>query len=305
MESLKAALFQTSMFWLALSVAVSIWGYWVRAKRWKLLIDVSENHVPVTRVFWALMSGYLINMLVPRAGEVARCGILKKSDQVQMGNLLGTVLLERTIDLFFLIFTILLAFIMENEVFLSLIGKLVSLETLKSAAMEYLPILVGAVLLTGILISWIFKKYRDRGLIKKLRHFIRDFLKGLNSLKYVKNQKGFWVYSIVIWIIYFLMMYFVALAIPSTAGLSPASILMVMVMGSIGMIAPVQGGIGTFHALVAFILVIYGLSDEEGKIFAVIIHSTQVIIVMVLGVISLIVLAKFMGKKEPIRSSLR
>lgn len=305
MESLAQALRQASIFWIMLSVVISIWGYWLRAWRWKLLIEVEEQQVEIGRVFWALMTGYLTNLLIPRAGEVARCGILKKTDHLPMGKLFGTVILERTVDLLFLIFTILLAFVIENPVFLSLIGKLVAIETLANAATDYLPLLLGGVALIGILVFWVLRKYRDRGLIRKIRHFIRDFMKGLISVKYVTNQWGFWSSSVMIWLIYFLMMYFVALAIPSTADLSPTSVLMVMVMGSLGMIAPVQGGIGTFHALVAFILVFYGLSAEEGKIFAVIIHSTQMLTVMVLGIISVIVLAKFVSKEEPIRSSFR
>jgi uncharacterized membrane protein YbhN (UPF0104 family) len=74
---------------------------------------------------------------------------------------------------------------------------------------------------------------------------------------------------------------------------------MVMVMGSIGMIAPVQGGIGTFHALVAFILIAYGLSEEEGKIFAVIVHSSQVLTVVIFGILSLFIFFRITSIKEP------
>src|SRR5690606_17644340 len=104
---------------------------------------------------------------------------------------------------------------------------------------------------------------------------------------------------------YFIMMYWVAIAMPSTDSLSASSVLMVMVMGSIGMIAPVQGGIGTFHALVAYILLFYGLEEEEGKIFAVIIHSTQMLTVILLGIISLIVFLKIQTKEEPYGKTLR
>src|SRR5690606_12401509 len=218
---------------------------------------------------------------------------------------LGTVILERTVDLVFLIFIILFTFIVENQVFLSLIGELVSLDTLEDAVKSYFPLLIGGSIIFGILIFWTLKKYGDRGFFKKLRHFIRDIIAGLKSVRHVKNQLGFWVSSVVIWLIYFLMMYLVALAIPSTAYLDATSILMVMVMGSIGMIAPVQGGIGTFHALVTFILTFYGLSEEDGKIFAVIIHSTQMLTVLLLGIISVFVLLKYIGKEEPKRSSLR
>ena len=86
------------------------------------------------------------------------------------------------------------------------------------------------------------------------------------------------------------MMYWMALSIPSTNSLSATSVLMVLVMGSIGMIAPVQGGIGTFHAMVAFILLYYGISEEQGKVFAMLVHTSQIMIVLILGGISFLYL---------------
>lgn len=266
LESLAEALRQATVFWIILSVAVSIWGYWLRAWRWKLLIEADETQsVKTLRVFWALMIGYLANLLVPRAGEVARCGVLKKTNQLQVGKLLGTVVLERTVDLLFLIGIIFLAFLSENRIFLALLGDLVSFAAIQNVFVGYLPLLIGLVMAVGILGYWASKKYRDKGLVKKLRHFILDFLKGLKSVGYLGNKWGFWSSSAMIWAVYFVMMYFIAKAIPSTDSLSATSVLMVMVMGSIGMIAPVQGGIGTFHALVAYILLFYGLTDEDAR----------------------------------------
>lgn len=306
LESLIDALGQASFFWIGLSILISISGYWVRAWRWKLLIDADgQQQTRTSRTFWALMTGYLVNLLIPRAGEVARCGVLKKTDDLLMGKLLGTVILERTVDLLLLILIILLTFLAENRIFISLANDLISLETFINAAIDYLPLLLAAALLTLSAAIWLFRMYRDKGLIRKLRHFARDFVKGLMSVKRVRNQTGFWSSSIVIWIIYFLMMYFVALGIPTTAGLDASSVLMVMVMGSIGMIAPVQGGLGTFHALVAFILLYYGLSEEDGKIFAAIIHGTQMLTVIVLGLISLFAVVKITPKEEPKESLLR
>jgi uncharacterized protein (TIRG00374 family) len=306
MDSLTESLRQASVFWISLSIVISVLAYWLRAWRWKMLIE-ADLHLRVTtlRVFWALMTGYLANLLVPRAGEVARCGVLNKTDHLPMGKLLGTVILERIVDLLFLISVMMLAFLVENRVFISILSELISLESLTSKVLQYLPLILGAAIISGIFIYWGFQKYRDRGLIKKFRHFLRDFIKGLISVRHLKNQFGFWLSSLLIWIIYFFMMYFVALAIPSTAELTATSVLMVMVMGSIGMVAPVQGGIGTFHALVAFILLYYGLEEEEGKIFAVIIHGTQFITTIILGMISLLVFMKIISKKETIISTLR
>jgi len=301
MDSLLNALQQASIPLIGLSVAFSVFGYWLRAWRWRLLIKVGEENIPSTmRVFWALMGGYLANLLVPRAGEVARCGYLNKTDQLPMGKLLGTVILERTVDLVSMVIVIFITFFAERAVFTQLLGDLVSLEALGEGLAGSLPILFAAVIILGFLSYVVFAKYRESSFIKKIRHFIRDLMVGLKSLNKVDSQFGFWASTAVIWVVYFLMMYFVALAVPSTANLTATAVLMVMVMGSIGMIAPVQGGIGTFHALVAFILMTYGLTEEDGKIFAVIVHTSQVLLIMGLGVISVVILAKLTSNKQPV-----
>jgi glycosyltransferase 2 family protein len=298
-DALLEALSQTSLFWFGLSIFVSLIGFWVRAWRWKLLIDAGESVKTKTiHTFWALMIGYLANLLVPRAGEVVRCGVLTKTKDHQMGKLLGTVILERTFDLLFMVSIIFLAFLFERDLFIRLFSELVSLDSLKEKIFQSLPLLIGGFIVAMIFVYLVFQKYKDSNLFKKIRHFLRDLVNGVISLKKVDNRLGFWSSSVFIWFTYYLMLIFMAWAIPSTASLSLSSMLMVMVMGSIGMIAPVQGGIGTFHALVAFILMAYGLSNEEGKIFAVIIHGSQALAVITLGLIALVFFFKITAKKE-------
>lgn len=297
-ESLMTSIAEVSWGWLGLSIFISLLGFWIRAWRWKLLIEAGENFKVTTgKALIGLVIGYLVNLLVPRAGEVARCGVLSKTEKIQMGKLLGTVILERTVDLLFLALTVLLAFVIEREVFLNLFNDLVSYEVLLQKISSALPLFMGGLIVAGIFVYFLFNKYRDSGLIKKLRHFLRDMINGLISVKKVKNQVGFWSSSAMIWFSYYLMMLLVAWAIPTTASLSLSSVLMVMVMGSIGMVAPVQGGIGTFHALVAFILMAYGLTDEEGKIFAVIIHGSQVLTILIVGIVALGIFFKITSQK--------
>lgn len=297
-QSLVDALRETSFFWIAASIVVSLFGFYLRAWRWKLLIEASEDtSIDTGKSFVALMIGYLTNLLVPRAGEVARCGVVSKMEGNQMGTLIGTVILERTIDLLFMVFTIILAFILENSLFVNLFTDLVSVRGLYEKMLNILPIVIGGGLIAVIFLYLLFQKYKDAGIVKKARHFIRDLVFGLMSLKKVHNQLGFWSSSTAIWVTYYFALLFVAWAIPSTVSLSLSSLLMVMVMGSIGMVAPVQGGIGTFHALVAFILMAYGLSNEEGKIFAVIIHTSQVLTIIVTGLICIVFFFKITSEK--------
>jgi len=299
LESLVDQVLSSNWSWIGLSMLIALGGYWLRGWRWTLLITESEGRkVTTADAYHAVMVGYLANLLVPRAGEVARCGILNRTNGQSVGHLLGTVIIERTIDLVFMMATIFLAFVVENQLFVSLANQLVNLESLGEMAIRNLPILIGGGLIFVLVIYFLLKRFRDHGFIQKIQHFLREMYGGIKGISKLKNPAGFWISSIVIWVIYFLTMYTVSLGIQSTANLSPGEVLLVMVMGSIGMIAPVQGGIGTFHALVAFILIQLGISEQDGKIFAAIIHGTQVILVLVGGLVSwLVMMQKQVGNK--------
>ncbi len=300
MDSLISQIKTSNWFWIMTSLAIALVGYWLRGWRWSLLIQEDEGEkVSPNRAYHAVMVGYLVNMLVPRAGEVARCGVLTRTNGVSLGHLFGTVIVERSVDLIFLVGTIFLAFIVENELFLNLANQLVDFTSLGQSILSNLPIALGGLAIFILFVFLIFKRFKDNSFINKIQHFFREIGGGLRSIGKLRNPIGFVVSSFIIWIIYFLTMYTVALGIQSTASLSSSEVLLVMVMGSIGMIAPVQGGIGTFHALVAFILIQLGVTEEDGKIFAAIIHGTQVLLVIFVGLISWVILLRVPAWKKP------
>lgn len=300
LDNLIQQIQSSNWFWIGASIFISFFGYFLRGWRWSLLIKAEEGHpVSPVRAYHATMVGYLVNLLIPRAGEVAKCGVLTRTNGISIGHLLGTVILERSIDLLCLAGTILLAFILENTLFLELAVKLVNTETLIASIKSNLPIAIGGLVITVIFVRFLLKKFSDHGFINKIQHFFREIGTGLKRINKMDNPIGFWGSSFLIWVIYFLTMFTVSLGIESTANLSSGEVLLVMVMGSIGMVAPVQGGIGTFHALVAFILIQFGVTEVDGKIFAAIIHGTQLILVLILGIISWLVMMKFPTWKQP------
>ncbi|WP_209331017.1 lysylphosphatidylglycerol synthase transmembrane domain-containing protein [Lunatimonas salinarum] len=303
---LRSSLEETSFFWVAVSIFLSLIGYWLRAWRWKLLIDATEDgSLKTSTSFWALMFGYLVNLILPRAGELARCAALKKTNQLKMGSLLGTVVLERTVDVGFMLALVLLAFIFEAGIFLEISQQLFSSEQLVNISGMQLVLLLGVVAIMGVLLWKMYQRLQGSAILSKLQGFFRQFVRGVKSISNLRNPKGFWVSSIGIWIIYYAMMYFISWSMYSTSSLSASSVLMVLVMGSIGMVAPVQGGIGTFHALVAFILFFYGVPESQGKIFALIVHGSQVATVLIVGLLSLAMLGKLTWKIKPQMGSLR
>lgn len=300
LASLLDQIRSSNWFWILLSLTVSLFGFWIRGWRWALLIQSDEGHsVTPNRAYHAVMVGYLANLLIPRAGEVARCGVLSRTNGISVGHLIGTVILERSIDLLFLIGTILLAFLVENKLFLALSDELIDLKSLGETALNNLPILIGGLIIFLLFSFLVFQRFRNHGIINKLQKFGRQLLTGIKSISTLENPLGFWASSVLIWVIYFLTMYTVSQGIQSTANLTSGEVLLVMVMGSIGMVAPVQGGIGTFHALVAYILIQFGVSETDGKIFAAIIHGTQVILIMIAGLVSWIVMMKIPAWIKP------
>lgn len=299
-ESLIAQIRSSNWFWIFFSLGISLFGFWLRGWRWSLLIHEEESKkVTANRAFHALMVGYLANLLIPRAGEVARCGVLTRTNGISIGHVLGTVIVERSIDLLFLVGTVFLAFLIENQLFLTLAAQLIDLDSLSHKLLDNLPIFVGGSVLFLIFLLLLFRRFRNHGLVNKLQSFGRQLYSGIKSVASLKNPAGFWASSVLIWVIYFLTMYTVSLGIQSTANLTPGQVLLVMVMGSIGMIAPVQGGIGTFHALVAYILIQFGVSESDGKIFAAIIHGTQVILILAVGLISWIMMTRIPAWIKP------
>ncbi|WP_225586853.1 lysylphosphatidylglycerol synthase transmembrane domain-containing protein [Algoriphagus sp. Y33] len=302
-ESLLDQIMSSNWAWIILSLLVSMLAYLTRSWRWTLLINTEDaKKVSLVHAYHALMVGYLINMLIPRAGEVARCGALTRTNGISTGYLIGTVIVERSIDLLCLVSTILLAFFVERELFLNLASQLVDVASLGQKIISNLPLVLGGIAVLILVIRYVFIRFADNGLINKIQHFFREILSGLRKIGGLTNPAGFWTSSIFLWFLYFLTMYTISLGIPSTANLSSGEVLLVMVMGSIGMVAPVQGGIGTFHALVAFILIQLGISEVDGKIFAAIIHGTQVVLVLGAGLISWVIMMKLpiWGKPEKI-----
>jgi uncharacterized protein (TIRG00374 family) len=305
-SQLSSALSEVSLFWIGVSVLLSLVGYWLRAWRWKLLIDATDSNKPtLLTAFWALMFGYVVNLLLPRAGEIARCAALKNTNRLSVGSLLGTVVLERTIDFAFMLCFVLLAFMLEARIFLEMMDNLFSWQQVLHLLSEYGLILLTVTLILGVTLASILRRIQGSAFMSKLQGFFRQFVKGIKSIANLENAVSFWVSSLFIWIIYYAMMYFITWSMAGTSSLSASSILMVLVMGSIGMVAPVQGGIGTFHALVAFILVFYGIPESEGKVFALIVHSSQVATVLILGLVSVVMLGKLTWKNKPGLGSLR
>lgn len=279
--------------WIYLSVFLSIISHILRAYRWSILLKPLGYHVSIFRSFWAVMVGYLANLAFPRMGEVTKCGVLKKTDGVKISTSMGTVVTERIFDVLSLLIIMLITFIFEfgklNEFFKDLFSNKLSSDRIPK--IELIMLSFGGVVILGIALFLLLKKIRHNEAFSKFLSLFMQFKEGLFSINKIDNIPGFILSSIGIWVLYYLMSYIIVFSIPETSQLDWIAGLAILVVGGIGMSAPVQGGIGTYHVLVAALLTLYGIDQTNGVFFATLLHTSQTLSVMIVGSISLIIVS--------------
>ncbi len=277
---------QANYLWVLASVLACLIAHVLRAIRWTLLIEPLGYNISTKNAFYAVMIGYLANLAFPRLGEVSRCGVLHKTDKVPMNQLLGTVITERLFDLLLLLSTTLLAILLEFKRISGFIYQHVWLK-LETVFADGLVLWMSLISMVLILFFYVIR-LKIRVLIKPFSNSLKGFKSGLLSFWGMKNKGPFMLLSVLIWFCYFLSTYLCFFALSDTAELSPLAALSALVLGSLGMIVPVQGGIGAFHWMVAEGLGLYGIDKLHGLAFATLIHSTQLLVILIIGGISLI-----------------
>ena len=294
LESLLAQFENINYYWIGVSVLIALLSHYLRAYRWNILLRPLGYDLKTSRTFIAVMVGYFANNLVPRLGEVTRCGILKKTDNVAMTSAFGSVVAERAFDLISLIIIATATFFIEFDKLNSFVvenfqDKIPNTESIAG----FVGIGVVILLVLGGIVLFVLKTFREKlhhnALYLKIRSFVKELIDGFLSIRKIDNQFGFWTSTVGIWFLYYAMLIVVFFAFPPTANLSLLAGLTLLIMSGMGMSAPVQGGIGVFHILVSGMLVFYGISAEDGKIFALIAHTTQFMLVMFFGGISFII----------------
>jgi glycosyltransferase 2 family protein len=270
--------------YLLLMAAVAVVSHILRAERWRMLLVPTGNKVGLANSFWSLMVGYLVNLAVPRGGEVSRCYNLYKLEKTPVEVSFGTVVVERIVDVICLLVLIALSFVAEWSKLKSFID---SLDFGKGGDGIHIPIWVYGVALAGI--GVLVGLYLLRKNVKLLE-IIKGFKQGLTAVFRLKNKGLFIFYSLAIWVAYFVMSYYVIKAFPETENLGFSAVLTLFAIGSIAMAAPLPGGAGSYHTLVPLGLVmLYNLPQADAVAFVFIFHAWQTALMILLGVISLLI----------------
>lgn len=311
-ESLAEDFKHARYSWVLLSLGFAMVAYLSRAARWKLIIEPLNYHPSLANTFYSMMVGYLANFAFPRIGEITRCATLAKKEKIPVDRLIGTVIVERAVDLISLFIILIVLIIFRFQTFGSFFRESVFIplgDKISNTLNFSWFIWTALAVISGIVVGsyFIFRhKLSQVKMVSKTKEIVRGVVEGLKTVYKMKKRWQFIFHSIFIWLNYWMMTWVVVFAIPATSELGIIDGLFILAIGGLGMSAPVQSGIGAFHWIVSRGLasVFAGITVEQGLVFATISHGSQAILAISLGTLSFILLFRNKKAKKAAREIL-
>lgn len=278
-----ALLHDTDWGWMALSLFFGVMSHVFRGWRWGQTLRPLGAHPRAGNCVDAIFISYAANLVLPRVGEVSRCGLLARYDGVSFTKSLGTVVTERIIDGLCILLIAAVTFFLQMPVFVTFFQetgtKIPSLVHLLTSPWFYMVLfsVVGVVVL-------LYYFTRMLSVFEKVKGAMRNVVEGISSLAAVRNKPLFLFYTLAIWICYFLHFFYTFYCFPFTGHLSLEAGLVMFVGGTFAVIVPTPNGAGPWHFAIITMMMLYGISDTDASIFALIVHGIQTLLVILLGV---------------------
>ena len=279
----KNAFFEANYFWIILSLIMAILSHLSRAYRWRFLLEPMGYKPKLSNVFYAVMGGYIINLTIPRSGEVARAGLLTTYEKVPFEKGFATIVIERVIDVLMLGLIVFISGILQTNT--EEINQITAQG--KSGGMGNLIIylLIGGLIFGLIGLLFYIKNQKFKSFFNTK---IRGFYEGLKSIWTMKKKWAFLFHTLFIWANYVGMIWVAAEAFPETEGMSIACVFGVFVVGAAAM-ALLPGGIGAYPAWVTAVLALYGINFAGYGIFVWVVQTALIVLV---GLLSLFLIQR-------------
>ncbi len=304
MQQIKAA-FRNARHWLIFPVFVILFlSHYVRALRWRLLIEPLGYMPSKTNSFFAVMIGYLVNMGVPRLGEVVKCTVLARSEKIPADKLIGTIILERVIDAITLLIVFGITLAIQPHLYNQILDTFFN-PTPEKETGQFSTLLITLFLLGGIILLiglWMLIRKKTFGdLIALARRIWTSVIQGVSAIRHLRKRKLFVLLTIILWGIYLLGGYMGFLALQETDHYTIREAFTVLSAGSIGMIAS-PGGIGAYAFLIEKTMQLYGLSYTIALAFGWLLWMAQTTVIVTGGLVSFVAIPYF-SKKNNIEKS--
>jgi uncharacterized protein (TIRG00374 family) len=294
-DEMSQAFNRANIWWLIAGPSIGMLSNLVRALRWEMLLNSLGYKPRFSNVAAAVYVMYLGNLAFPRLGEITRCGILYKTDGVPIEKSIGTMVLERVVDMLTLLIVGIALFFIEYDLLSSLFQQYI----LAPINAKIGSSSVSGVVFNGILLAifsfslfWLYKNADKNRFLNIVKQKIMGLIKGIFSIKDVDKPVLFIFHSILVWAMYFAMTYCNFMALTETAGLGTSAALSILFFGTFAFIAT-QGGIGAYPLITREILILFGVAANIGYAWGWISWSLQTFMVIIGGLLSLAYLSFF------------
>jgi len=275
--------FQTANYWwVGFSLVLGILSHISRAYRWQYLLEPLGYKPRFANNIMAVLVGYLVNLTIPRAGEIARATAISKYEKIPFEKAFGTIVSERIADVIMLLSIIGTAFFLQTKLLSSYLFK----ESENNSNNLYYALIT--IIILGFLLIRLVKKSTNP-FIQKVQKFVQGLIQGVISIFKMKKKWAFIFHTFFIWAMYVLMFYVVTFALPETTNMPFSAIIVGFVVGGLSM-ALTNGGLGTYPVFVASAITLYGVDQNPALAFGWIMWTAQTIMVIVFGGLSFILL---------------
>ncbi len=299
-EQLKKAM-DHAHYWLLVPVfSLLLVAHYLRALRWRQLMEPMGYHPKRVNAFFAVMIGYFVNIGAPRLGEVVKCTILAKYEKIPAQKLVGTIVIERAFDVICLVMVFGLTFVFQFDIISSLVHDYIyPLFQNKNGGVAYQKIIIPVIglIIFLIVLKIVFARLGHINIVQKIKDILTGVWHGLISVKDLKNKPLFFIYTIGIWVMYLLSTWCGFFAIDATSHLGMADALTVLAMGSVGMILT-PGGIGAYALLVMNTVALYNIPKEPyGLALGWLLWFGQFLSFVIFGALSFLLLPRVNRQK--------
>jgi len=281
LEKIKTSFIKADYFYIFLSLFIALFGFWSRAYRWKFALQHLGYQTKFHNDLMTVCVSYLVNLTIPRSGEISRAALLKKYENVPFDKGFGTIVAERIVDMIIFLLFVAVGFISQfDKIYQYLIQKNVKFETLIWFS------IIGIVLFFIFVLVWVYAEWK---IILKLKQKLSGLIEGMLSILKMKNKWNYIFHSFFIWFSYLAMFYVTIFALPETANISFDVVVMGFIFGTLA-VGFTNGGLGAYPLAIASILSLYGISEGIGTAFGYLIWVSQTLLTIFLGLLSYLLL---------------
>lgn len=287
-------------WWIGLVLILFTISNISRAIKWNMLIHPLGYRPRFINSLLAILIGYFANLGLPRLGEVVRAGMLSRYERIGAEKVMGTIVVDRVIDVISILVVTALALVLEYDTMVQFFAENTGLAGKTGLLRSFFLIAIPAGVLV-LALGWFFRRrLMQTALYQKIVNVVRGFVEGLRTVGRLEKPWLFVLHSINIWLMYYLMTYICFFAFAPTAELSPLAGLVVFTFGSWGIVVPSPGGMGTYHYLVQTALSMYGINGEDSFSFAnIAFFSIQLGCNVLLGILALLLMPRINQHYQP------